>query len=490
MKTKSGPLPQRRIMRKLTNRKGFTLLELLIAMAVILIMIISITPLILYSLKSIADSGVRSKAAIGSAGRVDEGIAMKGASIEAVIPVRFKTTSSAITIEGGVVTNGSISTFLADSPTVSITPFTANEGYVGEISVAVIGKRTRFRTGSTSLEVRDKNGSSVSYTNFTINSNTNASFRLPNNLRNSQSPISIKLTTLLSAQSSKNEIARASFIINMPPYVAVGQTGRIVVSDSITSWLIRDIGTSNSINNIIWGNDRYAAVGNGGMIYLLREGLNWSSISTGLADNLNDIMFTGNSFVIAGNNGRILSSQDGLSWTLHTNNNAANLNGAAKSSNLFAVAGNSGTILTSTDGQYWTNANSGTLNNLNDIIYDGARFVAVGNGGSNITSIDGVVWSTFSSGIPETVNLNGIAFNGGTYVAVGNGGSIYTRTIASAWTRIGNITNTIVFNDVIWKNERFLTVNSTENIFVLNSNGTVNSQSSTGVSNLFGVSGR
>jgi hypothetical protein len=475
--------------RKMQN--GFSIIEVLTALTIIMIMIIAVTPLLLFSLQSIRNSGEYSKATINAAGKIDIGLATRTVAGDASIPIKFKTTTSAISVEGGLVSSSAISSFLPDSSTISITPFAVNEGYSNTV-ITVVGKRTHFKTGSMTIEIKDKNGNTLNASNpiYSVTNATNMTFTLPMGFKNAQSPLNIKITTNLSAQSSKNEVARTSFVINLPTYVAVGKSANIAVSDNTTSWESRNAGTSLDINNVIWGNDRFVAVGNSGRVYLLMENSDWTSVSTGVNNNLNDIIYTGSTFIAVGSGGTILSSQDGMSWSKITNADSSDINSIAKGGSLYVAVGKGGRILYSSDGQMWQSTAFGSQN-LNDIIYDGAQFIAVGDNATAISSINGVTWTNFATGITSTHNLNGISYNGTCYVTVGyqsNRGYIYRKSTGN-WAVVTSPNSTIFF-DVISSNNKFLIVNSTNYLYVLNSDGSLPTTYNIGTGNLYGITGR
>jgi hypothetical protein len=129
--------------------------------------------------------------------------------------------------------------------------------------------------------------------------------------------------------------------------------------------------------------------------------------------------------------------------------------------------------------------------NLNDIIYDGAQFIAVGDNATAISSINGVTWTNFATGITSTHNLNGISYNGTCYVTVGyqsNRGYIYRKSTGN-WAVVTSPNSTIFF-DVISSNNKFLIVNSTNYLYVLNSDGSLPTTYNIGTGNLYGITGR
>lgn len=481
------------------TQNGFTIIEVLTAMTIIMIMIIAITPLLLFSLQSIRNSGEYSKATIDTVGKIDIGLATRAGAGDVSIPIKFKTTTSAISVEGGLVSSSAISSFLPDSPTVSITPFAVNEGYSSSTVIRVVGKRTHFKSGSMTIEIRDKNGTVLdTLSSCTVTNPTNMNFTLPTGYKNAESPLSIKITTSLSAQSSKNEVVRTSFVINLPTYVAVGISANVAVSDNLAKWEDRDVNAALNINSVVWGNDRFVAVGNAvgsiGKAYLLKDNSDWTTVSTGVNSNLNDVIYTGSNFVAVGSGGTILYSQDGTNWNKITNTDTSNLNSIAKGSSLYVAVGDGGKILRSADGQVWQSTTVGTAN-LNDVIYNGSQFIAVGNAGTNISSVNGVTWTSFAAGITSGRNLNGISFSGTYYVVVGyesGRGYIYRKSTGTEnWAQITNPSST-VFNDVIFSNNNFLAVNSTSSIYVLTPNGALASPSTynIGFSNAYGITGR
>jgi prepilin-type N-terminal cleavage/methylation domain-containing protein len=473
------------------NKKGFTLIEVLIALSIIAIMIFSVTPLIVFSLKSIADTGKTSGSLFDSKGTVDVNIAEKEASSASEIPVRFMSEAATAVkkVSGGLAEKEVINTFVADAPSISLAPFVLNEGYAGATSTAtyitiqIVGTNTHFKSGSTTLSVKDKDGFDVSgVSSLTVSSTTSASFRLPLGISNAKSPLTVKLSTnvYVGAADVKNETERTDLTVNLPRYLAVGVDGTNIITDNKTNWYARTSGLSAQMNSIAWGNNRFISVGNSGGLYCLANGSNWSALTTGITNNINRVIWTGDSFIAVGSSGLIIFSVDGETWNSATSSVAAQLNGIAYNGSVYIAVGNNGTILTSSDKSIWTTPGSITglgSTNLNDVVWCNNQFIAVGDNGTVMTSLDGSIWSKVSisytgQGTPPG-NFRKLKYNSTTIVTISSNGKIFTSADGNTWTyrNSGVSSSSTELNDIIWNDGSFIVVGANGTI-ITSANGT------------------
>lgn len=459
------------------ERNGFSLIEVIVSLSIIAIMIVTVTPLILFSINSIKDSGSKSGSLYTAKGTVDVGIVEKDASKYTQIPVKFSgSLGIARTVGGGLVQKDDIRTFLADAPTISISPVNLNEGYAGTIgditnrTINIVGNNTHFSAASKVL-VTPKGGTSITCTPFNILPNS-AAFKLPIGFKNINSPLSIKISTKVyyGIEDIKDEVVRCELPINLPEYIAVGNSGINLISDfsdladNIVDnyWTVKDSGTSQNINSIAYGNNQYISAGSSGGLYRLIDGNNWSILSTGLASNINAIRFFNNTFTAVGNNGLIISSTDGTSWTTATSTAAVNLNGVAYNGDLYVAVGENGTILKSGDRMIWENPNIdiniGTVG-LNDVISYSDKFIAVGNNGIIVTSTDGNSWSRISQVLTSPGNLRKVTCNADKTLlaAISSTGKVFTSANGIAWTaRTSGVT--VELNDIIFTENKYMAV--------------------------------
>lgn len=210
-------------------------------------------------------------------------------------------------------------------------------------------------------------------------------------------------------------------------FVAVGQSGSILVSGDGSSWIPVVSGTSQSLTGAAFGAGLYVVVGGNGAILTSDTGAAWTQRSSGTSNNLYAVIFAGGQFVATGINGTVLTSPNGITWTTRNSGRPSDsLLGIAHNGSGYVVAGSAGTIITSPNGIAWTSQTSGTANWLYGVAFGNGRFVAVGVNGAIVESTNGVAWSSPSSVnwplndfIPQVEDLQGIVFGGGRFVIAG-----------------------------------------------------------------------
>ncbi len=256
-------------------------------------------------------------------------------------------------------------------------------------------------------------------------------------------------------------------------FLAVGNNGTIIKSLNGRLWeTVNHNSTSADLNAVTWGGIwgdsldgmdgvlSFVAVGgygnSTGSNYILHseDGSNWSSPDEYFYDqNLNGVCwgFTGDDegyFVAVGDNGRIVTSivKDdtfSLEWEGIDTGNSEKLNDITWSNGIFAAVGDSGTILLSTNAQEWTivstdkkPANFNT--NLNSITSNANIFVAVGDNGTILVSTglsDETAWNEPTTVPGTTATLNAVTWSYNRFIAVGDG-IIYTSVDGDVWIKI------------------------------------------------------
>lgn len=214
-------------------------------------------------------------------------------------------------------------------------------------------------------------------------------------------------------------------------FVAVGASGTIITSADGITWTVRNSGTTNALNGIVYGGS-FVVVGASGTIITSADGITWTARTSGTANALAGVAYGNGTFVAVGASGTALSSADGITWTTRVSGTANALNGATYANSTFVVAGASGTVLTSANGAAWAAQVSGTTKDLNGVIFGGSNFVTVGSSGTVRISADGITWSSTS---PGTTNaLNGVTYGGNSFVSVGISGTAQTSPDGFTWT--------------------------------------------------------
>jgi len=233
-------------------------------------------------------------------------------------------------------------------------------------------------------------------------------------------------------------------------FIAVGQNGTILYLKDKNPW-IKKTPVSANLKSVVYGNGRYIAVGDNGKIIISDDLLAWHEISSGVTSNLNKIAWNGSVYVVVGDLGTILCSQDGASWSKISASAVTreNLYSVAWLGSRFTAVGEKGIIISSSDGQIWNKVNTSFQDNLNDICANDNLnlIVAVGDKGTIVSSGNGgVTWSKLAKK-PTTKDLLSIAWGNGVFAAVGKNGAIYTSENGASWTS-HETSGSVVFNAV------------------------------------------
>jgi hypothetical protein len=230
-------------------------------------------------------------------------------------------------------------------------------------------------------------------------------------------------------------------------FVAVGGSGTIFTSSDETiydatgtssvpsDWTSRTTPTSQTLNEVTYGNSIFVVVGGAGTIITSTDGISWTSRTSPHSNSINDLTYENSTFVAVGSTGNIITSSDGISWTSRTSNTSQELFGVAYGNSTFVVVGNSGTVLTSSDGTTWTSRTSATSANWEGgVTYGNSLFVAVGAGGKMQTSSDGITWTERTSQIPTGAVIYAVTYGNNIFVALGSGGNGSTSSNGTSWT--------------------------------------------------------
>lgn len=221
------------------------------------------------------------------------------------------------------------------------------------------------------------------------------------------------------------------------------------LADALDTWTKETTNTGQSLYGVAHGTNRFVAVGQSGVVLVSSNGSAWTPAVSGTTSNLWGIAYGANNFVMVGDGGIIRRSTDGVNWTPATSPTTITLNGVAFANGLFIATGNTGTLLTSLDGVTWTTRVSGTTRNLVGAAYGNGIFMVVGRGSSNpaaaLTSVDGVTWVDRS--YPQLgIGFYAVAYGAGTFVAMDARGIAYTSTTGTNWTsRLSNPTAAYVY---------------------------------------------
>ena len=96
-------------------------------------------------------------------------------------------------------------------------------------------------------------------------------------------------------------------------FIAVGQSGTVIISDNGSGWATRTSNTSATLNSIAFGNDKFVGVGSNTVIVSTDNGT--SFLETNTEHYLRDVTYGNGVFVAVGYNENIYTSTDGDTWT-------------------------------------------------------------------------------------------------------------------------------------------------------------------------------
>lgn len=134
-------------------------------------------------------------------------------------------------------------------------------------------------------------------------------------------------------------------------FVAVGAFGTVVISeDAGLTWQATEVGLTNELYGVAYGNDTWVVVGQAGIILQGATPFDWEVSADNVLPDLNDVLFAQSLFTVVGDNGNALTSPDGINFGASVTNTGQFLYGAAFGSGKFWVVGSGGRALSSLDG--------------------------------------------------------------------------------------------------------------------------------------------
>lgn len=395
--------------------KGFTLVEVLVAMTIIMIVLTAYTVLFTTSFEGIYRAGQKSEELFWAQGNIETLIAMREEGEGQVIVLEFKDGGRQFDVWGRTQEVSSFKTFLSEEkdPIRYVT--------VGSYSLLV------SPLGATWTAVDNAALYTVDFV----------------------------------------DIVWGGVGLGDKGYLAIGNQGQLYFSNDGNIWEVRPaLNGLNSWNAVTWGgiwgdytvgiegDFKYVAVGNSGAIMYSTDTENWSPADSVYQKDLYGVGFGGidqtqGHFVSVGVGGTILtwSGKNEEQWSDHSlgiNNSEVwpNLNDLVWAEGRFVAVGDSGLIVTSTDAENWTvvsevsipiNSEGSTVN-INSIAYGIGYFVAVGEDSTILISSDGLIWSDVSI-VSSNRKLLGVTWSYNRFVAVGDG-LILTSRNATDWVEI------------------------------------------------------
>ena len=115
-------------------------------------------------------------------------------------------------------------------------------------------------------------------------------------------------------------------------YLGVGDNWTLIYSIDGTSWGNMGSYGDISINDIIYANSNFYAIMGNGYLHIcpncISSSVNWNEPSNiGVSDDLNGIVYGNSTYIIVGSSGTILTSTNGTTWTSRTSGTSNDLKG-------------------------------------------------------------------------------------------------------------------------------------------------------------------
>jgi hypothetical protein len=215
-------------------------------------------------------------------------------------------------------------------------------------------------------------------------------------------------------------------------FVAVGEGGTILVSESGTNWNSLDIPSDGSLWSLCEGPGALFAVGDAPRTLfpvdrptILRStnGLSWTEIPAPEGSRgFRKIIYAQGILVAAGLHGQLCTSTDGLSWRNQSSDTLANILGLAFGNGVFVAGTSTGEVITSTNATKWSVQNIPGGSSVYNVVFANGAFLASVNRGGQIskliTSADGVTWTDRNAAFP-TGSAYRVSYADGLYFATG-----------------------------------------------------------------------
>ncbi len=264
---------------KLTKQnKGFTLIEVLTALSLLMVIVFAFSPFLLKTLDDIYFAGQRRAEIFEDKARVERVLALHG---EGLTPEELRVayydaegnSYTPVYTVGVNIQEGDITAFYSNTdPSMTLIPLSVNEGYPANTTVEIVGTFLNF-TDAGHFKLRENiNGNVVSTSGCFTLSETNpgiATFKLPAGLNMAGSPYGVYYGDTY-----------APLKINPPAMVAVGASGSYFAGNGEGLWSKQNFPSNSNIttqrlNDVAWSGYQYLIPANGGKLYFSQGG--WES---------------------------------------------------------------------------------------------------------------------------------------------------------------------------------------------------------------------
>lgn len=477
----------------LKNKKGFTLVEIIVAISILAILAVVFLPIMTMSYSHIVKTGKKSQRLYEAQNVMEISIIDENVFKAAEIPIKQEGKDPIWVIKGGLVEADQLQTFLPWVAAMSLEPDSIVEGYESDVKIIAKGVNTHFKAGS-QVTITNDSGYSNNTVDKSRKSDTECEITLPidgRRLKNSGNQYIITIET-------DGEIVKSKLNIRLPQFIRA-QSGIINVSRDARKDGEKSLEDTGEIRGLFWTGNRFFVLGKNraddkGIIYILEDGKDWKEHIISNSKALNALVYDGNRFVAVGDKGNILYSSDGVKWTKVADANMpdieadtdiksvtwgsfTDINGITKE--LFVAAGTNGTILTSSKGDTWNKVAIDKIpsedKDLNSVLWGVVVLdeipkeviVAVGQEGIMIFTEDGENWKTLlpeNAGDTMTENLNSLIWQDNKFLAIGDNTSVITIEKHPTWKKLNIINNFDGknFYDICWG-----PINDTEDGYII-----------------------
>ena len=457
---------------------GFSLVELLVALSVLVLIGFAFTPLLLGSIERVYFAGDKSEALHRSQSEMEFKLVEQETVDGYELVMDFgEGGETIVSVPGGLVeveknegrAGAWLSSFVPFVPSINLylAPLPLAEGYVST-PIIIMGRSTEFSKVD-QLKLFDCNGAAVNsfYLDFSPISYPDgipagyegvpegydeyARFTLLPKLTSAKSPYVVE-----ASWEMDNEIVvrvRARLQVVLPYAVAVGSWGRILASpDAGATWNQKDYGQATFFRDVIWTGFEYVAVAMNGTVMRWTNGREPAYLYP-CFDDLNGVAYGDGLLVAVGSNGTIVTTRDFKKWNVNRVGHRE-LRAVAWNNEEYVAVGASGTILSSPDGINWTAAHTGEDGlTFNDVAYGHGAWIAVGEGpGGAVVYSSANGWHPVS-GVPGGA-LHGVAYGCDGFTAVGENGIIIYSSDGSAWLLEADLPVAQTIYDIVWDSIR------------------------------------
>lgn len=468
--------------RTFQKNNGFTLVEVLVALSIITIIVISFTTLLASSYVNIISAGKKSLASYSVQEEMEERIAHEQATDVGDLQIPFPKAGN-INVAGGFIelqnTQGvhtSQSTAFLPVLVVIIEP-DPEYHLVGLAQTITVNIKTRNvidgKVVKAAIYKLTDPETILDDTTGVINGNTatlflevSADYNPGTSENDFNHIISVEIHDI-------DRVFKVPYRVFRPAFLAGAASGKIyAASNPADLWDEINTPVTYDILDIYSLANTFFAVGRGGTILFSENGSTWDSLASGTTNDLYAMSANGSNLIIVGQKGTLLSSNNnGVTWIDNSSSIidfyeevddtpvfksiTNNLHAVANIGTNFVAVGNGVILFSQDNGVSWEEVVVNGNIIFNDVIYTGSKFIAVGNGGIIYISLDGVNWSSLNI---THANLNGIAYTTGKIVVVGTGGSIlYSADHGSTWSSATNST-TSNLTDITYGYNSFVAV--------------------------------